>query len=92
MKKILLKSSFIFLLSFTVLIIILAISYFININLPGLHADMVVGYAIIILSFLIIYFSLITYINYINYKVKEDIITLILVFIFGVFPKVYIIK
>ncbi len=44
------------------------------------------GFAIIIILFLIIYFSIMTYKSYLNYKDEEDTTTLVLVFIFGILP------
>lgn len=84
MKKILLKSSFIFLLIFTVLYIILAIRYFIIASSPYSTDDYDLGngYGIFLLLSSI-YFLMLTYICFLSYKEKKNNNAFRIIFIFG---------
>ena len=90
MKKILFKSSFIFLLVFTFLLIVYTIRHFIILSSPDYIDNTGFNFSKSFFICPILYFLVMTYISHLNYKKKEDITIFVLIFIMGILPSAFI--
>lgn len=74
MQRFYFKSSFVYILIFTVFLFIFAIRYFIIFSSPDYYGEMGDTVATLFYVLTIPYFSIFTYISYLNFKKKEDIL------------------
>lgn len=90
MQKLYFKSSFIFLLIFTVFLFISAIRYFIIFSSPDYYGEMGDTVATLFYVLAIPYFLIFTYISYLNFRKKKDNTLFFLIFISAIIPSLFI--